>query len=621
MPGPENTSDPQNLSLASDFPAATRDDWSRIVQAALKGAPFERLVSTTYDGIAIEPLAARRGDAKPIITGATAWQALARIDRTDPALANDGALDELNGGANGLWLVFEGAAGDYGYALPPNEAALARVLEGVDLTFGISVDLDLSPHAAAAIDAALAKGLAARPGSINLRIGHDPLGAAALANAAPRPWKEEAPHFARRAIALRNAGFAGKLAVADGRIIHNAGGSEAEELGFVLSVGLAYLRALESEGVALDAARHMLFFRSSADADQFLTIAKFRSLRKLWSRVESACGLAAEPIFISAETAWRMMTQRDPYTNILRATIAVFGAATGGADAITVLPFTAARGVPDRFARRTARNNQLVLGDEAFLAKVADPGAGSGAIETLTDQLCHAAWSFFQEIEIAGGAAAALAAGLIQGKVAAVRAKRAAAVARRRDALIGATLFPNLAEAEPPVEHPPRRRADPTGKPLAPIRLAEPFETLRDISDHVFKTRGQRPKIFLANLGTAAEFTARATFAKNFFEAGGIEAIAGESGAQAQASAFSSSGAALACLCSTDDVYEKEAQAVAQALKTAGAKHIYLAGRPGERESAFKNAGVQSFIYDGCDVLATLQDAYDILGIVVGSAQ
>jgi methylmalonyl-CoA mutase len=144
---------------------------------------------------------------------------------------------------------------------------------------------------------------------------------------------------------------------------------------------------------------------------------------------------------------------------------------------------------------------------------------------------------------------------------------------------------------------------------------------LRDISDHVFKTRGQRPKIFLANLGTAAEFTARATFAKNFFEAGGIEAIAGESGAQAQASAFSSSGAALACLCSTDDVYEKEAQAVAQALKTAGAKHIYLAGRPGERESAFKNAGVQSFIYDGCDVLATLQDAYDILGIVVGSAQ
>ena len=616
-------SDPENLSLASDFPAATREDWSRVVQAVLKGAPFERLVSTTYDGIAIEPLAPRRGDAEPVIIrpGATAWQALARIDHADPALANESALDELNGGASGLSLVFEGAAGDYGCALPPNEAALARVLEGVELSAGIGVELDLSSQATASVDAALAKGLAARPGSENLRIGHDPLGAAALANAAPRAWKDEALHFARRAIALRNLGFAGKLAAADGRIIHNAGGSEVEELGYVVSVGVAYLRALESESVALDAARRMLFFRLSADADQFLTIAKFRSLRKLWARIESACGLAAEPIFISAETAWRMMTQRDPHTNILRATIAVFGAATGGADAITVLPFTAARGMPDRFARRVARNTQLVLADEAFLAKVADPGAGSGAIETLTDQLSQAAWSFFQEIETAGGAAAALAANLIQDKVTTVRAKRASAVARRRDALIGATLFPNLTEAEPPIERTLKPRTDLTGKPLAPIRLAEPFEALRDVSDREAKSHGQRPKIFLANLGTAAEFTARATFAKNFFEAGGIEAIFSEGDAQALASAFSASGAALACLCSSDEVYEKEAAAAAQTLKTAGAKHIYLAGRPGERESAWKSAGVQSFIYEGCDVLATLRNAYDILGIAVGSKQ
>jgi methylmalonyl-CoA mutase len=611
--------DPESLPLTSDFPEATRDDWARVAQAALKGAPFERLVSTTYDGIAIEPLAPRRGDAGPIVIrqGANAWQGLARIDHTDPAIANDSALDELNGGANGLWLVFDDAIGDYGYALPANDMALARVLEGVDLTAGISVELDLSPHAAA-IDAALAKGLTARPGAANLRIGHDPLGAAALTNSAPRPWTEEATHFGRRAAALTRAGFGGKLAAADGRVIHNAGGSEAEELGHVLSVGIAYLRALESEGIALDAARRLLFFRLSADADQFLTIAKFRSLRKLWARIESACGLAAEPIFISAETAWRMMTQRDPHTNILRTTIAVVSAAAGGADAITVLPFTAARELPDDFARRTARNTQLVLADEAFLAKVADPGAGSGAIETLTDQLSRAAWALFQEIETAGGAAAALAAGLIQAKVAAVREKRAVAVARRRDALIGATLFPNLAEAEAPIEQAPRARRDLNGKPLAPIRLAEPFEALRNISDRLMATRGQRPKVFLANLGTAAEFTARATFAKNFFEAGGIEALGGEGDAQALASVFSATGTALACLCSTDAVYEREAPAAAQALKTAGAKHIYLVGRPSERESAFKSAGVQSFIYDGCDVLATLRHAYDILGIDIG---
>jgi methylmalonyl-CoA mutase len=538
---------------------------------------------------------------------------LARIDQIDPAIANESALEELNGGANGLWLVFEGAIGDYGYALPADDTALARILDGVDLTAGISVELDLSPHAAAAIDAALAKGLAARPGAANLRIGHDPLGAATLANSAPRPWSEEATHFGRRAAALTRTGFGGKLAAADGRVIHNAGGSEAEELGYVLSVGIAYLRALESGGLALDAARRLLFFRLSADADQFLTIAKFRSLRKLWARIEHACGLAAEPIFVSAETAWRMMTQRDPHTNILRETIAVFSAAAGGADAITVLPFTAAREIPDDFARRTARNTQLVLADEAFLAKVADPGAGSGAIETLTDQLSRAAWALFQEIEMAGGAAAAIETGLIQNKVAAVRAKRGIAVARRRDALIGATLFPDLAETEPSIGQARRARTDLNGKPLAPIRLAEPFEALRDISDRMAKASGQRPKIFLANLGTAAEFTARGTFAKNFFEAGGIEAVGGEGDAQGLASAFTASGAALACLCSTDDRYDKEAAAVAQALKMAGAKYIYLAGRPGERENAFKSAGVQAFIYDGCDVLATLRHAYDIL--------
>src|SRR3984957_17401376 len=156
--------DPETPSLASDFPEATRDDWARAARAALKGAPFERLSSATYDGIAIEPLAPRRGDATPlVIRQGPTWQGLARIDHTDPAIGNESALDELSGGTNGLWLVFDGAIGDYGYALPADETALARVLEGVDLTAGISAELDLSPHAAAAIDAALAKGLARAP--------------------------------------------------------------------------------------------------------------------------------------------------------------------------------------------------------------------------------------------------------------------------------------------------------------------------------------------------------------------------------------------------------------------------------------------------------------------------
>ena len=177
-----------------------------------------------------------------------------------------------------------------------------------------------------------------------------------------------------------------------------------QELAYVLAVAVAYLRALESGGVALDQARRMIFFRLSADADQFLTIAKFRALRKLWARVEEACGLAPVPAFVSAETAWRMMTRRDPHVNMLRTTIAAFSAGIGGADAVTVLPFTAALGLPDRFARRIARNSQLLLLEESNLAKVSDPAAGSGGFEALTEQLCTAAWALFQEIERAGGA-------------------------------------------------------------------------------------------------------------------------------------------------------------------------------------------------------------------------
>jgi methylmalonyl-CoA mutase len=607
--------DPQTLMLAADFPPAAQEEWRKLVDAVLKGASFERLTGSTYDGLPIAPLAQRHADSRPVAArpGSAPWEIMARIDHPDPALANEIALRELNNGAGGLTLVFAGAPGDYGFGLQASEQAVARALEGFDFSAGATLEFDLSPQAGATVDAMLAKGFALSAGGTSLRIGHDPIGALAIAADAARSWRDEAPHFARRAAALVRDGFRGRLAVADGRIIHNAGGSEAQELAFALSVALAYLRAFEAEGIALDVARRMLFFRLSADADQFLTIAKFRALRKLWTRIESASELAPEPAFISAETAWRMMARRDPHTNILRATIAVFAAAIGGADAITVLPFTAALGLPDRFARRIARNTQLILLEESHLAKVTDPAAGSGAVEDLTDRLCAAAWTLFRDIEAAGGIGAALADGSIQRKIADVRAKRAAAAARRTDALTGVSIFPNLAEADVTIDRPaPPRPSAATG--LQPLRLAEPFEALRDASDKMLATTGTRPKIFLATLGTQAEFTARATFAKNFFEAGGIEAVADDTmDLPALPAAFKQSGATLACLCSSDKVYENEAIAAAQALNGAGARHIYLAGRPRALEATLKTAGVQSFIYDGCDALAVLKTAHQAL--------
>src|ERR1700692_3224985 len=252
------------------------------------------------------------------------------------------------------------------------------------------------------------------PSSCDIRFGLDPIGACAVWGSSPYAWPEIVPTLTSGIKGLAGIGFKGPFVPADGRVIHDAAGSEVQELAFVVASGVAYLRALEGAGVALEDARAMVYARLSADADEFLTLAKFRALRLLWARIEQACGLTPKPLFVAAETAWRMLTQRDPYVNMLRATIATFSAGLGGANAITVLPHTLALGLPDPFARRAARNTQLVLLEESNLAKVSDPAAGSGAIETLTQQLCEAAWSLFQEIEQAGGAFAALEQNLIQ---------------------------------------------------------------------------------------------------------------------------------------------------------------------------------------------------------------
>src|SRR5262245_31623334 len=401
------TAPADELPLATEFPAATRDEWRRLVEGVLKGAAFDaRLVAKTYDGLAIEPLYGRKADARPVAGRApgTAWWIVQRVDHPDGAAANAEALHDLENGATALALVFAGGVGAYGYGLAAEEGTLARVIAGIHLDAGIVLDLDAGACHPGKDLAALVQRSGVAAAATNIRFGYDPIGTAAASGASPTPWADVAPAFAAAIGDLAAQGFRGRFACADGRLIHNAGGSEAQELAYALAVAVDYLRALEAGGIALDAARAMIYFRLTADADQFLTMAKFRALRILWARVEDTCGLAPAPPFVAAETAWRMMTRRDPYVNMLRATIAVVGAGLGGADAITVLPFTLALGLPDRFARRIARNTQLVLLEESNLAKVADPAAGAGGIEDLTDKLCRAAWAAFQEIDAAGGA-------------------------------------------------------------------------------------------------------------------------------------------------------------------------------------------------------------------------
>jgi methylmalonyl-CoA mutase len=671
------TSATDDLRLSADFAPATYDDWRKLVDGVLKGAPFEKLVGKTYDALKIEPVYPRARDAAPVSgrPAAAPWQIVQRIDHPDAAQANAQALHDLENGATGLEFEFAGGPGARGFGVA--DAApetLARLFDGVFFDAGIAIALNpvLGRQNAGESLADLIEARGIDPAKVEIRFNYQALSTMAVRGVAPAPWPDMERPFAKVVGDLMGRGFKGPFVLADGRPVHDAGGSEAQELAFALALAVAYLRMLEASGIALDIARTAVSFRLSADADQFLTMAKFRALRLLWARIEQACGLAPRPVFVAAETAWRMLTQRDAYVNMLRATIATFSAGLGGANAITVLPHTLALGLPDPFARRVARNTQLVLLEESNLAKVSDPAAGSGGIEALTQALCESAWSLFQEIENTGGVFPALEQGLIQRKVAATRAVREASIARRKEVLTGATEFPNLHEAHvtvldaKPVAPAPSGDAATKFDALSPMRLAAPFERLRDRSDQILKEKGARPKVFLANLGTPADFTARATFAKSFFETGGIEAVeflpalreatssplppgerstpqgSGEGAlalaldrnpspapapsAQerplpsgevkdlaALAAAFEASGAALACLCSSDKIYAQQAAAAAKALQAAGAKHIYLAGRPGEQEAALRAAGVNDFVFAGGDALAALQEAWRLM--------
>ena len=600
----------EDRPLAELFEPATRERWRKAVDAALKGGDFEkRLVSKSADGLRIEPLYEPAAPLAQPVRAPGPWRLAQRIDQPDPEKAAAQALVDLEGGADALVLVHREAPAARGFGLDLSSVdGLDAALKSVMLPL-IALRLDAGPSGFET--AALLRQLIERrgddPAALDLDLGLDPLGTRAATGRLEAGWEARLCETARAF-----AGVRGRVALADARAYHEAGASEVQELAAVLAAAVAYLRALEAGGHDLERAREQIAVLLVADADEFLTVAKFRAIRRLWARVEEACGLEPKPLRVLAETAWRIMTHRDPFVNILRTTMATASAGLGGADSVTALPYTQALGLPDPFARRVVRNSQIVLVEESNLARVSDPAAGAGGFEALTAELTEKAWAAFQEIEREGGLAASLDSGALAGRIAAVAEARARAVATRREPLTGASEFPFLAEKPVTVlADAPQATARPEGA-LPSARLAEPYEALRDASDARLAETGRRPAVFLANLGPVAVHNARSTFAANAFAAGGIEAIGndGFSETTALAEAFRASGARVACLCSSDKVYETEAAPALAALKDAGAGTIYLAGKPTEAE-ALRQAGLHGLLFAGCDLLALLREAAD----------
>jgi len=556
---------------------------------------------------------------------------------------------------------------------------LARLLDGVrfDLTpVALEAGAQVLP-AAAMLVAVWRRASGGDAKSARGAFNADPIGTWAREGELPTDLNTALARMADlAAYTIKSCPHATAVAV-DTRPYHGAGADEALDLACALSTGLAYLKAMAAADLDLPTACGQMQFILPVGCDLFLGIAKLRAARRLWSRVTEACGVpeAARGMAQHAVTADIIMSRRDPWVNMLRTTVAGFAAVVGGADIVTVQPFDAALGLPDAFSRRIARNTLLMLQEESSLNRVIDPVGGSWYGESLTDDLAKAAWVRFQEIEAAGGMVAALKSGLIADRIHQTHGERLQRLATRKEPVTGVSEFPNIQEpavATPAPDYAALRATAAErlsqlrgqapnldlsavkqapgggaltaalismvergatigvlargliggdGTPIAPLprrRLAEPFEKLRDTADAALVKTGSRPAIFLANLGPIVQHTARASFAKNFFEAGGFAAIGSEplTDPISAASAFKKTGARVAILCSSDALYEQMAAEIAPALKAAGVEYLYLAGHPGDKKGAYEQAGVDEFIFLGCDVLGTLRQLQQRLGVI-----
>ena len=584
--------------------------------ADLPPEPESLLDSPTYEGFAIRalytsldalPEAPLPGDW-PFVRGGDALRDVKSGWKVAEAFPAPGQKAVSDGNGAVLVALTEGVSAlTLRVGTPDGVAAdeLDRLLEGVFLDL-VPVILDPGSDFAAAADALLPQLTDMddeQRSRLSIDLGADPL----TAPLSRRPAPDVADVVAT---AAKVTGYAGgvRAITVDGPALHDLGASASWELAGAVAAGVAYLRLLGEAGLSVSDSLRQISFRLAADDDQFMTIAKFRVLRRLWARVAEVVGAPdAGAARVHAVTSMPMMAQRDPWVNMLRTTVAAFGAGLGGADTVLVQPFDAAipggmPGTAASFARRIARNTQLLLLEESHLGRVLDPAGGSWFVEDLTEQLAEKAWDHFQQIEAKGGFAEAY--DFVAAQIAEVRDRRADDVNHRRKALTGVNEYPNLAEAPLP-QHDSMSTV---------ARYAAGFEALRDRSDAYLAKTGERPTVLLLPLGPLAEHNIRATFAANLLASGGIETVdPGTVDAAAVADAVSTAGVSgIAVICGTDARYATEAAGVVEAARKAGVSRVLLAGP--EKAVADADPKPDDFLTAKIDAVGALSDLLTRLG-------
>lgn len=659
--------DDQSFGLAAGFGPVEEATWRAQVDRERKGAPFERLLTKTPEGIDIKPLyhagnaaasafpVSRRGED----AGREGyWEIRQPCDLPSPGEANAALLQDLWRGADGVLLEVSAPWRGRGVSLR-DIGELDEALAGVWMDQApLAVDAGAGGLCAAAARLALARRRGLPWAQLRGDLLLDPLAAAARGEAIPGGVTRMMARSAHVA-AWCGANSPGLRALSvDVGPYDDAGASLRWSLAMAMSSGVAWLRALEGEGLPLSLVGSQLLFRLRIGPKFLMGIAALRAARAMWARITEASGLEAAPMRIEARLGWRALTRRDPWVNLLRVTAACFAGSVGGANIFVSDPMDAALDGVGELGRRMARNTQLVMQRETGLAGVLDPAGGSWAVETLTAELAEGAWETFQEIERGGGALEALRRGDVARAAEASWAARSRALARRVAPITGVSAFPDLREAalsvEAPSPAPARAVVAPEAARRAAVeaaasgsgegllealieaagegaslgllssalgaaeawpglprrREAAGFEALRDRSDAALEGVGARPGVFLVCLGPRAEFGAREGFMRNLLEAGGLEALGGEpcDGPAAAAASLEASGARIAALCGSDERYVVEVEEFAAALRGAGAARVVLAGRPPEgAEARWRAAGVTDFVFLGVDALEALE--------------
>ncbi|GAA3714753.1 methylmalonyl-CoA mutase family protein [Gordonia hankookensis] len=607
----------------SEAAAAVLAKSRRSTVEELPASAEELLSTTTLDGLRIRPLYTRRDENAesglpggfPFVRGADpdrdvtmGWRVTERFgdDSTSAADVNQSVLDALSKGTSGLWL-------NVGAGISPDD--LAAVLDGVYLDL-IPVTLDAGADGIASARALLSvcAAAAAAPESIApttstiTSLGLSPL-TAAFSGRATVDIAEATSLAADLPAGVRTFRV-------DGTDFATAGADNGLELALQIAAAVTHLRDLTQAGLSPADALRQITFAVSAGDDQFATIAKFRALRKVWARVAEVVGAPEAGAAIThGVTDLAMQSQRDPWVNMLRTTIASFGAGVGGADQVTALGFDAAIPVGSRtssasFSRRIARNTQLLLLEESNIGRVLDPAGGSWFVESLTDDLASNAWTVFGQIESVGGYRPALDSGWITDRVGASLANREESVAHRRTSVTGVNEFPNLDEK--PLGSDVAGATDvPLGAPRL-ARVGRSFEELRDRSDAVLADTGRRPTVLLLPLGSVAEHNGRTTFIANLLAAGGISVVnPGPLTADDIPVAAGDANTSIAVICGSKQRYADDGATALQAARAAGLRTVLLAGP--EKEWPDGDDRPDGSLRVGIDAVAILRDLLDQL--------